>query len=450
MFAANSVGLAGQSLRERNREVLLATGREMTEWQIEREFERIEDSLRRELTQYPSLHRQLCEQLAAIDDDYVRSAEVPPEPSNWARAIRSVTEIPTPDDTVVADVLETINHSMRKAESKALEAYRESIRERHQLLKRMMPGWRAMLKNLGRINRSVESVIHRSKVLDEHMSRYEDILQESDRSLHLLSVSSFSRFLISSLVMFVAVAGVWLNHQLIARPMTEIIGSGGFLGSYSTADIAASILIFLQILVGLVIMESLRISRLFPSIASLADPIRKRILWSALFLLLCFSSVEAGLSLSRDLLLQGDQLLTGIPGVSELRFEEAKSYWALGLVQMLLGFILPLVLAFIAIPLEQFINSARTVFGCLLVLFLDLFATGLRLLATLSMHCGILLNRTYDLIIFLPLWMQRAYWQARNTSRPDTVVAQNEVQINGYNHKETVGESVPAGQTAGA
>ncbi|WP_226642879.1 hypothetical protein [Microbulbifer variabilis] len=450
LFAAHSVGHAGQGLRERNREVLLATGREMTERQIEREFERIEGTLKRDLAQYPTLHRHLCEQMKLVDDDYVRSAEIPPEPSNWTRAIRSVTEIPTPDDTVVADVLETINQSMRKAESKALEAYRESIRERHQLLKRMMPGWRTMLKTLGRINKSVGSVIQRSKELDGHMLRYEAILQESDRSLRLLSTSSFNCFLISSLVMLVVVAGFWLNHQLIARSVVEIVGDAGFLGGYATADIAALILVFLQTVVGIVIMESLRITRLFPSIASLADSMRKRLLWFALFLLLCFSCAEAGLSFSRGLLLQGDQLIVGIPDMDWPAIVESKSYRSLGLVQMLLGFILSLVLAFTAIPLEQFANSARTVFGSLLVFLLNLLATVLRLLAATSLHCGVLFNRIYDLIIFLPLWLQRAYWRARSTPRPDTVKAPKDMRINGSIREKADENEVSAGQTAGA
>ncbi|WP_299579411.1 hypothetical protein [uncultured Microbulbifer sp.] len=427
LFAATSIGLAGQRVRERNREVLLAMGREMAEWQIEREFERIEGTLKRDLAQYPTLHRRLCEQMTVLDEDYVRSAEIPPEPSNWARAIRSVAEIPTQDDTVVADVLETINQSMRKAESRALESYREAIRERHQLLKRMMPGWRTMLKTLGRINRNVESLIYRGKVLDGHMARYEEILQESDRSLRLLSISSLNRFLVSSLVLFVALAGVWVNHQLIARPITEIVGDGHFLGTYATADITALVLIFLQLVTGIVVIESLRITRLFPSIGALADIARRRLMWAALLLLLCFAGIEAGLSFSRELLLQQDQSMTGVVAISGPVVAGMDSYWTLGLAQLGLGFILPLALAFTAIPLEQFVASARTVFGFLLLFFLNLVSVCLRFLAVTALHCGILLNRLYDLIIFLPLWLQRVYLHSRKTgfltAQPDTTVS---------------------------
>ncbi|GAA5443453.1 hypothetical protein Misp06_01630 [Microbulbifer sp. NBRC 101763] len=415
-LAAGALGTAEQTLLERNREVLLAAGRATAERHIEREFERIEGAMKRELAQYPTLHRRLCEQLTSIDEDYVRSAEVPPEPSNWARAIRSVSEIPAQDDSVVADVLETINHSMRKAESKALESYRESTRERHQLLKRMMPSWRAMLITLGRINKNVESVIRRAKALDLHMERYEEILQESDRSVRFLSASSMGRFLIASTALMVAVAGISVNFQLIARPVAEILGGNSFLGSFVVTDIVAYVLIFLQVSLGIMVMECLQVTRMFPAINTLSDNIRRRLNWAALALLLLFSMVEACLAFTRELLLQYDQLLAASAGEALPMMAGMGTYWPVSLTQMGLGFILPLILAFTAIPLEQFISSARTVIGTCLVLSLRLLCGGLRLLATSVMHTGILLNRFYDLVIFFPLWLQDVllhYWKER-------------------------------------
>ena len=69
-LAANSVKTAEQRLQARNREVLLEAGREATERMIEREFERIDATVRKDLADYPALHRQLSEEITAIDDDY--------------------------------------------------------------------------------------------------------------------------------------------------------------------------------------------------------------------------------------------------------------------------------------------------------------------------------------------------------------------------------------------
>ncbi|MFA0810975.1 hypothetical protein [Microbulbifer epialgicus] len=441
-FASLAFAAAEQRLVVRNQEVLLAAGKEAAERRIERELERIEATMRRELSQYPTLHRRLCEQLAALDEDYVHSAEVPPEPSNWARAIRSVSEIPAQDDSVVADVLDTINHSMRKAESRALESYRESTRERHQLLKRMMPSWRAMLKTLGRINKNVESVIRRAKALDGHIERYEEIVQESDRGLRTLTASSFNRFLASSVFLLVVSAGILVNFQLIARPVSEIVGGNILLGNFFTADIFAFVLIFLQVGIGLVVMECLGITRLFPSIDALTDSTRRSLKWSAVILLLLFAGVEASLAFSRELLFERDQLLAGVAEGITGGLGETELHWTLLLAQMGLGFTLPLVLAFSAIPLEQFISSARTVLGMFLVFTLRLLATLLRLLALVSLHSGVILNRIYDLVVFLPLWLYKLYLRRQQDQK--RAGTGREGQPAGINGK--VGEGLPAEQ----
>ena len=54
-LAAHSLRLAEQKLAARNREGLLAAGREAKERIIEREFERIDASVRRDLSECPAL-----------------------------------------------------------------------------------------------------------------------------------------------------------------------------------------------------------------------------------------------------------------------------------------------------------------------------------------------------------------------------------------------------------
>ena len=76
-LAANSVKTAEQRLQARNREVLLEAGREATERMIEREFERVENTITHDLAQYPALQRKLSEKITSIDEDYQQSTEVP-------------------------------------------------------------------------------------------------------------------------------------------------------------------------------------------------------------------------------------------------------------------------------------------------------------------------------------------------------------------------------------
>src|SRR3954471_7521145 len=64
--------------------------------------------------------------------------------------------------------------------------------------------------------------------------------------------------------------------------------------------------------------------------------------------------------------------------------------------QMLLGFMLPFALAFIAVPLESLIHSARTVGGALVLAFVRAVALALRLLGNIARHASRVLVRLYD------------------------------------------------------
>ena len=412
-LGASAVAAAEGRLQLRNREVLLAAGREATERHIEREFDRIEGAMKKELAQYPALHRRLCEQLTAIDEDYVRSAEVPPEPTNWAKAIKAVAEIPAKQDPVVGDVLETIHGSMRKAEGKALEAYRESARERHQLLKRMMPAWRSILKSLGKVNKTVSTVQQRARVVDGHMDRYEEILQGSDRAQRMLSSSSLSQFFISAFVLAIAVGGALINFHLIARPMTEMVGGTSYIGSFKIADISALVIILVEITMGLFVMECLRITRLFPVISALSDKVRTRMMWAAFTLLFFLATVEAGLAFMREILMQEDLAVSAQLRGAEVVAAEGGVYWITTAAQMGMGFILPFALTFVAIPLENFIASTRTVIGILAVFMLRLLSVVLRLAGTALLRSGTLLIRLYDIVIFFPLWLEARFLRWR-------------------------------------
>ncbi|MFB6259107.1 MAG: hypothetical protein ABEJ96_09870 [Thiohalorhabdaceae bacterium] len=77
-LAAFSVRQAEERVSQRNREVLLAKGREDTERMMEREFDRVDTTVHRELAHYPELHRRMSEAITAIEEDHKKSSEVPP------------------------------------------------------------------------------------------------------------------------------------------------------------------------------------------------------------------------------------------------------------------------------------------------------------------------------------------------------------------------------------
>lgn len=412
-LAAHSIAHAELRLAARNREVLLAAGREAKERVVEREFERVGETVRKDLTNYPALHRTLSEAITRIEEDHQKAVEVPPEAPGWVRAVEAVAKLD--EKYGAADVLADIHKSLVRAHNEAIQAYRKASGERHALLRRMMPEWRVIQETLTRVNKCVESLLTRSVSIDRHMQEYQDIVRGQDRAVSILQSSSVVHFFVSALVLTVAIGGAAINFSLIARPMAEMVGGTSFIGSYRTADIAALVIIMVEISMGLFLMESLRITRLFPVIGALPDKMRVRMIWITFCILLLLASIEAGLAYMREVLLQ-DELATGalLRGQEEAAAALQNEYlWITTAAQMGMGFILPFALVFVAIPLETFVHSLRTVLGLAGIAVLRAFALLLRVLSNGFRHLGTLAERLYDLPLFVPLWLESRVTAAR-------------------------------------
>jgi len=407
------------SLAARNREVLLASGREAKERAIEREFTRVAESVRTDLANYPALHRSLSESITRIDEDHRTAVEVPPEVPGWAEAVEVVAKLDTRH--AGSEILGQIHKALVKSSEEALDAYRRSSGERHSLLRRMMPEWRLVQETMSNVGRTVESVQERAVGIDRHMQQYEDIVKGEDRAVSVLSSSSLVYFFVSALVLAVAAGGSAVNFTLIARPMAEMVGGTNFIGQFRTADIAALVIIMVEISMGLFLMESMRITRLFPVISALPDKIRVRMAWVSFSILLLMASVEAGLAYMREILLQ-DELATSalLRSGQEGGASAVNEYlWITTAAQMGMGFILPFALTFVAIPLETFVHSLRTVLGLVGIGILRAVALVLRVSSGGARHLGSLAQRLYDLPLFLPLWVEGRLAAARAAEASD-------------------------------
>ncbi|MCH8863344.1 MAG: hypothetical protein IID51_12665 [Proteobacteria bacterium] len=400
--AVDAILGAHASVLARNREVLLAQGREEAERIIEREFERIDASVRRDLAKYPALQRQISEEITRIEEDFAASSTTPPSPPSWVKAVEAVAGIPSNGDPMVAKTLEIIHTSLVDAQKRAEATYREESQKRHGILSSMMPAWRRVTQALESVNKSVDSLLERGRTIDRHMEDYEQIIAGTEAAERKLSSSSMVQFFISAFVMAIALGGAVINFNLIARPMSEMVGGNGMIGGFKTSDIAALVIILVEISMGLFLMESLRITRLFPVIGALPDRMRVKMLWITFGILTALASVEAGLAYMREILLQ-DELATN----ALLRGDGAASFdttftWITTSAQMGMGFILPFALVFVAIPLETFIHSLRTVIGILTGWALRALAFVFLLLAGIFGSSGQMLGEFYDMVIFLP------------------------------------------------
>jgi len=417
-LAAFTVMSAEKKLQARNREVLLEAGRETAERQIEREFERVENSVTRDLAQYPTLQRKLSESVTHIDEDYQQSTEVPPNPPDWCKVVESVAKIESSGDAMVAHILKDIHKSMVKAQDQAIKEHRRSSMERHAVLKRMMPHWRSVKRVLGDVDRNIASILERAKKISRYMDDYEEIIKGSDRAVRTLSSSAMTQFFISAFVLCVAIGGSMVNFTLIARPMAEMVGGQAFIGSFKVSEISALVIILVEISMGLFLMESLRITRLFPVIAALNDKVRVRIIWVTFGLLLALACVEAGLAFMREILME-DELATSamLRGAGNSAVAASSFGWITTVAQMGMGFILPFALVFVAIPLETFVHSSRIVIGTLATFCLRAIAFTLRLIGNIFRYLGKALVNLYNLIIFAPLWLESAVADRRGSDK---------------------------------
>ena len=409
-LASAAVKKAETGLAQRNREVLLAAGREAKERIVEREFDRVSETVRKDLANYSALHRTLSESISRIETDHQRASDVPPDPPGWVKAVEAVAKIDSREGRVgIGNVLTDIHRSLVKAHQEAMVAYCEASASRHAYLRKMRPEWRQIQQTLGQVGKSVDSLLSRSVTIDGHMKDYEDIISGQDRAVSVLSSSSLVYFFVSALVLMVAAGGATINFSLIARPMAEMVGGTSVIGGFRTADIAALVIIMVEISMGLFLMESLRITRLFPVIGALPDKVRVRMIWITFTILLLLATVEAGLAYMREVLLH-DELATSALLRGDVSDGLTGQYlWITTAAQMGMGFILPFALTFVAIPLETFVHSLRTVMGLAGIAFLRCTTLLLRVLGNACRYLGSLVAHLYDLPLFVPLWLEARY-----------------------------------------
>lgn len=432
-LASRSVLLAEERLVHRNKEVLLAAGRESLERLIEREFQRVDAVVKRDLSGYPALQHTLAEQITRIDEDYRESAELPPPPPTWVNAVKAIAKIPFNNDPTVANIFKEIHKSITKQYKSTMDEYRKSTGARHALLRQMMPYWRKMTQTLDQVGKKISGLQERATVIDHRMEDYEEIRAKTNKAERMLESSSMTQFVISGLVLLIAFGGAVINFNLIALPMSEMVGGGSYIGQFKTSNVAALVIILVEVAMGLYLMESLRITKLFPVIGSMDDKMRRRMIWVTFGILLILACVESALAFMRDRIAADMQALR--QSLAAVEAGQPVNSWIPTVGQMVMGFILPFALTFVAIPLESFISSSRTVMGFVLVGLLRGTAFLLRLMGNIASYLGELLVNLYDVLIFPPLWIEK-FVQSRAQAVEEPVhESRHQVEIN--TQKET-------------
>jgi hypothetical protein len=350
-----------------------------------------------------------------VEEDYKKCGEVPPPPPDWVEAVAGIAKIKSEHSEMVKRILEEIKRSVDSIHAKALDEYRRAYQSRHKILNGFMPFWRSLDKTLGQVDKKLTGLQDTSSKLDAQMEKYEQINKKTDKAEHALTVSAFTQFAVATVVLLIAMGGALVNFKLIALPFSEMVGGSDYLtNSLKTSDVAALVIILVEVTMGLFLMEALRFTHLFPAIVNLNDKMRRRILWFSAVFLLTLAGIESSLALIRDMLMADRQaLIQSLASAQQAAPADPLLSRIPTAAQMLLGFILPLALAFVAIPLESFVHSLRTVGGAALVMLVRMLAFVLRILGNLVRQLCRVLTTLYDVTIVLPLLIERVVKAAR-------------------------------------
>ena len=100
--------------------------------------------------------------------------------------------------------------------------------------------------------------------VNSDMERFEAIVTSPNRIAVAQKQSIVIPWILSLLVMIIALSGVFLNYFLIERPMAEIVGDGVRVAGMSLPAAAALVVIFLEAVAGVVLMDAAGLTKLTP------------------------------------------------------------------------------------------------------------------------------------------------------------------------------------------
>src|SRR5262249_16884433 len=365
-----------------------------------REISRVDSAFSERLGQYSGLQRRLDDLLVKLEKDYADCAETPPRVPGWATAGQASAQIPTPGDANVQKVLESIRESSEDAESQALKQHRDDTARRHKLLGAMASCWKDVRDLMARVSETVASAIEATTRIHGYVEEYEKVSVQEEAATRALTFSATKLFAVSALVLGVALGGACVNFNLIALPMSELVPAGARIGGMPVAMISALVIVLMETALGIFALDLLGITDLFPKLQGVPAPRRRLLLGLSLAGLFFLAGVESTLAVLRESIAEADAALRlSLAGHQVPAIADASGSKIPVVGQAVLGFVLPWILAMVAIPLEMLLDSGRHVLAALCVLALEGLGALGRAGAYLSGALATLLVNVYEIYI---------------------------------------------------
>ncbi len=411
---ARTCARVADDLRERNRKVLLAAGTRDAQGRLDRELARVDAGFSAQLGQYGSLQRRLDDTLLALETDYQGCGVAPPDVPGWASAIKAIANIPMTGDPNIQKVLDGIRHSSAEAEKRALRAFREDSAKRHKILGSMLPAWKGIRGLLAKMQDSVSQALESSTRINAFVDDYEKVRRGEDETARALTFSAVKFFLVAAGVLTIACGAAFINFQLIALPMSELVPAGARVGGVPVSTVSALVLVLMEGALGIFLMDMLGITDLFPKLGTIPRARRRLILMMALGGLFFLAGVESSLAVLREQIVEAEAALKLTLAGEGSRIVDSASQSRIPVVgQAVLGFILPWILALVAVPLEMLLDSGRHVLASLAVVSLRF----LGVIASASGHIARNLTgmttSIYDVYVAIPLRIESVFREGR-------------------------------------
>lgn len=348
-------------------------------------------------------------------------------------AAANLNEINLPESTVEAvrtSLAESVDANGRNKLTKTVTDVKRAVSTEIQTIRPQLATLRSQLKpiseNADKLRDTGRKIADAGNHINQDLARFEEIVRSEDRVAVAQKQSIIIPWILSGLVMTIALTGVFLNFFLIQRPMAEIVGDDLQVAGLSLPTAAALVVIFLEAVAGIVLMDAAGVTRL--TLISHLGKQGKRVLFiSAAVFLAAFSFFEAILAVQREALIALDQQTQqlAISGLAteagEAAAEDASGPPLTMIAQMTLAILIPWLLAIAAIPLETFVRNlvlmAHLVWHQLLMIFSFLF----KVLSTTLKTLGVFVLRFYDLLIFLPLSIENMIRSLQRANSPPQV-----------------------------
>lgn len=415
-------GMASE-LRERSRELALEAGRESSERKVEQEFHRLQTSFSRDLAELPRLQRKIDDLVTKLDTDYEECRQSPPAAPGWPDAVKALAQVPSQQDLTVAKALEEFHKSAMTSEKNALDEYRKASAKRHKILDGMRPALTELKRSSESAAKSCKEALAVTGRIDGYIDEYESTRKGDKAAGRVHAWSAFNAFVISALVMGIALGGAFINFQLIALPMSELVPANTQLLGMSVSSIAALVIVLMEVTTGMFVMEMLGITNLFPQMSALPASRRRLVLGVSFMSLLLLAGIESSLAIMREHLVSAETALkeslagtvAGAAPVAGDGSDTLESRIPM-LGQAILGFILPFILAMVAVPLEVMVRNAAPVGLLTLSVGTDGASYIMRAVGSALRYAAMAVRALYDVYIAIPLLFERLVHGKRSTT----------------------------------